>query len=454
MPIGVVMEDDTERRANGTLRKRLARGVHTTVLPAAAILACPPFVMLVWYTHVALGGSISALFSLLGREGLWGTLRVAWGPYLFGSPVAWSMLAIFVALELALLRFLPGRRFEGPRTPEGNVPVYVENGFLAFATTLGLFALGSYGLGLFSATVIYDHFGALLGASNVASVVFCLVLYVKGRVAPSSSDAGTSENPVFDYYWGVELYPRMLGVNVKQLTNCRLGMMSWPLILVSFAAKQDALHGFVADSMLVAVSLQLLKMVKFFSWERGYLFSLDIMHDRAGFYICWGCLVWVPAVYTASTLYLVGHPNRLGPFPSTLVFVCGALAIGASTLADRERRRVRDTGGKTTVWGAPPVLVRAPYVDERGVRRENLLLASGFWGIARHFHYVPEVLAAVFWTLPVGFEHALPWFYVVYITILLVHRAVRDDARCARKYGEAWDEYKRIVPYRIVPKVF
>ncbi|MBC7172137.1 MAG: hypothetical protein H5U40_06920 [Polyangiaceae bacterium] len=88
------------------------------------------------------------------------------------------------------------------------------------------------------------------------------------------------------------------------------------------------------------------------------------------------------------------------------------------------------------------------------MRRENVLLVSGFWGIARHFHYVPEVLSAVFWTLPVLFEHALPWFYVVYIAMLLVHRALRDDARCATKYGEAWDEYRRRVPYRIVPGVF
>jgi len=35
---------------------------------------------------------------------------------------------------------------------------------------------------------------------------------------------------------------------------------------------------------------------KFFLWETGYFNSMDIQHDRAGYYICWGCLVWVPAV--------------------------------------------------------------------------------------------------------------------------------------------------------------
>jgi 7-dehydrocholesterol reductase len=425
-----------------------------TAIPLLVMVACPPTVILVWYTHVHLGGSLAALFAVFAREGFLAALARIWGPVFFGSATAWTILGVFAATELALLRLLPGRTFEGPITPQGNRPLYRDNGLSAFLTTMALFLGCSYGLRLFSATIIYDHFGEILGALNGLSVVFCFFLYLKGRVAPSTSDAGTSGNAVFDYYWGIELYPTVLGFNVKQLTNCRFGMMAWPLIVVSFAAKQHALYGVIADSMVVAVTLQLLKMVKFFSWERGYLHSLDIMHDQAGFYICWGCLVWVPAIYTASTLYLVAHPNHLGwPFATALIAL-GALAILVSVLADTERRRVRDTHGKTKVWGKPPVLIRAPYTDERGERRENLLLASGFWGLSRHFHYVPEVLAAFFWTLPVLFDHALPWLYVVYIVVLLIDRALRDDNRCAAKYGPAWETYRQRVPYKIVPGVF
>ena len=32
----------------------------------------------------------------------------------------------------------------------------------------------------------------------------------------------------------------------------------------------------------------------------GYMRSIDIIVDRAGWEIQWGCLVWVPAVYTYS----------------------------------------------------------------------------------------------------------------------------------------------------------
>src|SRR5207248_1300925 len=163
---------------------------------------------------------------------------------------------------------------------------------------------------------------------------------------------GSSGNPIFDYYWGTELYPSVLGWNLKMFTNCRFGMMAWPLILLSFAAKQQERCG-LSSSMAVAVALQLVYIAKFFWWETGYLRSLDIMHDRAGFYICWGCLVWVPSIYTSSTLYLV--------------------------------------------------------------------------------------------------DHALPWFYVVFLSILLTDRAFRDDHRCAKKYGADWLKYCESVPCKIIP---
>src|SRR5690606_21329545 len=131
----------------------------------------------------------------------------------------------------------------------------------------------------------------------------------------------------FDYYWGTELYPKIFGWDVKMFTNCRFGMMSWPLILLSYLAKQQQLYGVISDSMWVAVALQLIYIAKFFVWEGGYLRSLDIMHDRAGFMICWGCLVWVPSVYTLSTLYLVHHPIHLGLFVACTIFCFGTASI-------------------------------------------------------------------------------------------------------------------------------
>ncbi len=428
------------------------RWLRQTLIPAFLLTVCPPTALVVWYTHTQLGGSLAALVSYFGAHGFFGALAHIWGPVFFGTPTAWTIIGVFAAVELALMRLLPGARFVGPVTANGNVPVYKANGVAAFVVSIALFLGASLGLHLFPAAIVYDNFGGILGALNVFSVLFCLVLYFKGRYAPSSSDHGTSGNPVFDYYWGTELYPRILGWDVKMFTNCRFGMMAWPIILLSFAAQQADTGG-LSDSMAVAVGLQLVYIAKFYWWETGYLRSLDIMHDRAGFYICWGCLVWVPSIYTSSTLYLVGHPNHLGLPLSLLIFALGTASIFVNYAADAQRMRVRATNGETTVWGKRPVIIVGHYTTEGGEKKESLLLASGFWGISRHFHYVPEILGAFFWTLPALFSDALPYFYVVFLTALLTDRALRDDNRCAIKYGEDWKKYCAIVRYRIVPRI-
>ncbi|RUS25706.1 ergosterol biosynthesis ERG4/ERG24 family-domain-containing protein [Jimgerdemannia flammicorona] len=50
-----------------------------------------------------------------------------------------------------------------------------------------------------------------------------------------------------------------------------------------------------------------------------------------------------------------------------------------------------------------------------------------------------------------GFGHILPYFYIVYMTILLLHRIARDDTRCRGKYGKYWDDYCTVVPWKLLP---
>jgi 7-dehydrocholesterol reductase len=420
--------------------------------PILLLLLCPPAVFIFWYTNVHLDGSFQQMGNMLWNEGLIETFNTIWLPYFFGSAAAWKMIAAFAAFELLLMKIVPGKRVEGPITPAGNIPIYKANGVACYLITLFAFGLGSFYFKWFSPSIIYDHFPNLLGALNLFSLGFCLFLYVKGRFYPSSSDAGVSGNVIFDYYWGTELYPRVFGWDIKMFTNCRFGMMSWPVILLSFAAKQQEIYG-LSDSMCVSVALQLVYITKFFIWETGYLRSLDIMHDRAGYYICWGCLVWVPGIYTSPTLYLVNHPNHLGLFLSLAIFIIGTACILANFFADRQRQKVRRLQGDCLVWGKKPDLTLASYVTEKGESKQNVLLASGWWGISRHFHYVPEILGAFLWTVPAGFTHFLPYFYVVFLTILLLERAYRDDRRCAKKYGNDWQLYCQKVPYKIIPYV-
>lgn len=427
--------------------------IRNTLGPLFLIVCCTPFVILMWYTNTALGGSFYQLAQLLLNKGFFTTLYDIWQPIFFGSPIAWQIIFGFIIFEFTLLKLLPGRVFYGPITPNGNVPVYKANGVLAFCTTLVVFGLSTFYFHFFSASIIYDHFGEILGALNLFSLLLCVFLYLKGRYKPSSTDSGITGNIIFDYYWGTELYPSLWGINLKMFINCRLGMMSWGIILLSYAAKQHELSG-LSNSMLIAVALQLIYISKFFIWETGYLASLDIMHDRAGYYICWGCLVWVPGIYTSPSMYLVGHPNHLHTGLAVFIFAAGVMSIMINYLADRQRQIVRATDGNCTIWGSKPRIIVANYTTESGIHKQNNLLFSGWWGIARHFHYVPEIAAAFFWSVPALFVNFSPYFYVCFLTLLLLDRANRDDLRCAIKYGNYWQNYCAKVPYKIIPFIY
>ena len=69
--------------------------------------------------------------------------------------------------------------------------------------------------------------------------MFHLIAHMQGRYTPSSSDAGTTGSLLYDFYWGMELYPRLgRSFDLKTWTNCRMGMMGWAVLVLCYAAAQ------------------------------------------------------------------------------------------------------------------------------------------------------------------------------------------------------------------------
>ena len=189
--------------------------------------------------------------------------------------------------------------------------------------------------------------------------------------------------------------------------------------------------------------------------------SIDIIVDRAGFEIQWGCLVWVPSVYTLHSRFLVQYPSGLTFIAAFGIFLVSIAGVVLNYMADRERDIFRATNGKAYVWGKPPNYITATYttVDRntgKKTDKKSLLLASGFWGMARHFQYSFELTAAWSWCLLANPVHngVLPLFYAVFLTYLLIDRADRDSKKCHLKYGKYYEEYCKLVPYKIIPGIY
>lgn len=80
------------------------------------------------------------------------------------------------------------------------MPVYTANGVQCYLVSIAtFFALAHFGY--IRPAVVYDMFGELVSAMNLFSLLFVLMLTIKGLYFPSTKDSGTSGNFVIDYYW-------------------------------------------------------------------------------------------------------------------------------------------------------------------------------------------------------------------------------------------------------------
>ena len=388
---------------------------HRIISPLCLMVYSPTIVMVLWYTATQTNGSFLELVEELSTLNVHEGITRLFGGFTLASPTVLIYLFGYMIFAAVLQLVMPGPTVTGPVTPKGNTPVYTDNGFYCYLVTMATFGILTYYLKMNGSTptVLYDHFNELLLTLTLLSLVVCVMLMVKGYYWPTTTDHGTTGSLIFDFYWGTELYPRILGIDVKVFTNCRFGMTVWPLLTLIFSLKSYELHGFV-DSIWVSTTLLMIYFTKFFWWEAGYMRTTDIMTDRAGYYICWGCLVYVPGFYTCPSLFLVGNPVILGPFWSALILLLGTASIAVNYLADWQKQAVRSSEGKCLVWGKPAKVIRAQYTLESGEKRESLLLYSGWWGVARHFHYLPEILLAFFWSVPAGLTHLMPFSYTIF----------------------------------------
>lgn len=146
-------------------------------------------------------------------------------------------------------------------------------------------------------------------------------------------------------------------------------------------------------------------------------------------------------VVSVQNFFLLNDLRPLS-YPAVITIVavfCLGFAVFRGANSQKHQFKTRP---KAPIWGKPPLTI------------QGRLLASGFWGLARHMNYTGDLLLALSYCLPCGFESSLAYFYFFYLLLLTVHREKRDDVRCSKKYMAAWDEYCLQVPYRLVPFVY
>ncbi|KAI9098107.1 ergosterol biosynthesis ERG4/ERG24 [Phlyctochytrium arcticum] len=423
---------------------------------------CPLMVIYFWMACDSFGCSLAAPVQFVLKNGTsdhalkTGVTELITKHFPVPTKEGFMLAGGWIAFQAALYTFLPAKVGYGQMTPAGYTLPYVVNGLYAWIVTHALFFTASLGFGLFPASIIHDNWGALLVAANVYGYLLTLFCYLKAHIAPSHrDDRKFSGSIIYDLYMGIEFNPRIGKLfDFKLFHNGRPGIVAWTLIDLSFAAAQYQKIGYITNSMVLVNFVHAMYVLDFFVYEDWYLRTIDIAHDHFGFYLSWGDSVWLPFMYTLQSHYLVRNPIDLNTPYFLAVLAMSLVGYYIFRKVNNQKDLVRRTNGDCKIWGKPAKVIRTEFITSDGKKHESLLLCSGFWGLSRHFNYVGDLLISLAACMACGFDHLLPYFYIIYMSILLGQRVMRDQERCKGKYGKYWDEYCRVVPWKLLPYIW
>lgn len=432
----------------------------TLLLTLSLFIFTPLFVLFFYISAFYFDGSLLKPLQLIASGNF--NLINYLPPATLGS-IALFATWFFIQLLLSrvpdvLHRIIPNFRggdVYGAITPAGHKLLYRINGLQAWIISHIFFILGAFVLNWFSPTIIFDNWGPLLWVTNGVGFTLAIFAYIKAYVAPSHpEDRKFSGSALYDFFMGIELNPRIGTFDFKLFFNGRPGIIAWTLINLSFAAAQYKMHGTFTNSMILVNFLQALYVLYFFWKESWYLKTIDIHHDHFGWMLAWGDSVWLPYMYTLQALYLVFNPIELSTGYALFVLAFGLLGFYIFADANNQKDRFRESEGKTLIWGKKPEVLACEYRTKEGEVRKTNLLTSGWWGVTRHMNYTGDLILSLAYSLACGFTGIFPYFYFVFLSILLIHRCLRDEKRCQDKYGLAWTTYCKEIPYRLIPKVW
>jgi Delta14-sterol reductase len=361
---------------------------------------------------------------------------------------AWAVALGYVAALALAGVVLPGRVTRGAPLRDGSARAsgkpaclsYKCNGLLVTGATVVAAAAAVWN-GVVRASWIADNYGELFVVCNLFALTLSCYLFVLGRLRRSKNWL-EERGWVRDFVMGAELNPHLLGVDVK-FFSYRPSMTGWLLVNLSFVAKQYETNGFVTGRMMLYQVLTAWYIWDYFVHESKMVHTWDIIAEHFGLMLVWGDYVFIPFGFSVQNFFLLHDMRALsyGEVGAIVAVFCAGFTVFRGANSQKHRFKTDPTA---TIWGKPPITVGG-----------GRLLASGFWGMARHMNYTGDLLLALSYCLPCGFRAgSLPYFYFVYLMLLTVHREKRDDERCSAKYKSAWDEYCLRVPYRMVPFVY
>jgi protein-S-isoprenylcysteine O-methyltransferase Ste14 len=336
---------------------------------------------------------------------------------------------------------LPGRWVTGYVKKKNSTDKlrYWLNGIPVLFTVLFLWALSCH-FGLMAWDWFYKFRWVGVAGAITFGLIFSFVIVLPYPAVKKSFFA--------DFYLGRLENPQLWGGRIDaKMWLYLVGAIMLELNVLSFAAHHYLTFGAQGSTgVYMAAALLTFFVIDYLTFEEVHLYTYDFIAERVGFKLGWGCIAFYPYFYAIPLWYAVGLPNPQTPV--YLLVIYGLLFFLSWSLS-------RGANLQKYLFKKDPKSVFLGIAPETITDGNKSILVSGFWGVSRHINYLGEIGMASAIVLCAGHPALFwPWLYPLYYVALLFTRQAADDKICALKYGALWEQYKKKVPYRIIPYIY
>ncbi|KAJ5291233.1 ERG4/ERG24 ergosterol biosynthesis protein [Penicillium angulare] len=372
---------------------------------------------------------------------------------------AWRIYWTYFSFEAICYLLMPGFICYGKPLAHlgGKQLKYRCSAYTSFYLTIVVMA-GLHGTGLFPIYTFLDEFGPLMSVSILSGYLNSLITYIQAFIR--GNQHRVTGYPIYDFFMGAELNPRLFGIlDFKMFYEVRIPWFILFGLSCAAATRQYERYGYVSGEVLFLVMAHYLYANACSKGEHLITTSWDMYQEKLGFMLTFWNMAGVPMSYCHCTLYLANHD------PATYAWNKVALAayfisylfvywVWDTANGQKNSFRMMERG----TWVKRNTFPQLPWQEIHNAKTivsENgdTILADGWYGLARKVHYSCDMFFAISWGLITGFESPFPWFYPVFFCIMITHRVWRDVNKCRYKYGAAWTQYEKQVPYLFIPYV-
>ncbi|KFY02977.1 hypothetical protein O988_01746 [Pseudogymnoascus sp. VKM F-3808] len=376
----------------------------------------------------------------------------------FPTAEAWAIYWIFFVFEAVMYCYMPGVLSYGRplRHEEGKKLPYYCSAYASWYATLATAAV-LHITGLFPLYTLVDKFGSIMSVAILSGFINSVIVYVQAIVRGRTHRL--TGYFIYDFFMGAELNPRIGILDFKMFYEVRIPWFILFLISCAVAARQYETYGYVSAEVSFLLMAHFLYANACAKAEQMIITSWDMYFEKLGFILTFWNMAGVPFTYCHCALYLANHDPaeyRWNRYGLVVLFVLYLFFYWMWDSSNGQKNGFRQMERGQLIRRKTFPQMPWQYIENpKAIETEagDRIMVDGWFAIVRKPNYIPDMFFAISWGLITGFKSPFPWFYPIFFLVMIIHRTNRDIARCRRKYGEAWKQYEKEVPYLFIPYV-